>query len=108
MILTGPVWSVPYKFNRCRRRKIQTGLSQKIGGKLKAMKAERNGLNLTSSGRDLMPLKTSRRGLSGVPLLMGFRANPIDSMKIERNLELVDRKGRTGQVDLSTDICRLS
>jgi len=38
---------------------FQTGLSQGIGGKLKAMKAERDAFNRTSSGRDLVPLKTS-------------------------------------------------
>jgi hypothetical protein len=38
---------------------FQTGLSQGIGGKLKAMKAERDAVNRTSSGRDLVPLKTS-------------------------------------------------
>ncbi len=38
---------------------LQTGLSQGIGGKLKSMKAERDALNLASSGRDLVPLKTS-------------------------------------------------
>jgi hypothetical protein len=50
---------------------FQTGLSQGIGGKLKAMKAERDGMNRISSGRGLVPLKTSviddelaKRGLS--------------------------------------------
>ena len=38
---------------------FQTGLSHGIGGKLKAMKAERDTSNRTSSGRDLVPLKTS-------------------------------------------------
>ena len=38
---------------------FQTGLSQGIGSKLKAMKAERDTFNRTSSGRDLVPLKTS-------------------------------------------------
>ncbi|MGH6835256.1 MAG: DUF2786 domain-containing protein [Methylocella sp.] len=38
---------------------FHTGLSQGISGKLKAMKAERDACNLTSSGRDLVPLKTS-------------------------------------------------
>ncbi|MGH6794130.1 MAG: DUF7168 domain-containing protein [Methylocella sp.] len=38
---------------------FQTGLSQGIAGKLKAMKTERDALNRTSSGRDLVPLKTS-------------------------------------------------
>jgi hypothetical protein len=38
---------------------FQTGLSQGIGGKLKAMKAERDASNRTSTGRDLVPLKTS-------------------------------------------------
>ncbi len=38
---------------------FQTGLSQGIGGKLKVMKAKRDVLNRTSSGRDLVPLKTS-------------------------------------------------
>ncbi|HUI22633.1 MAG TPA: DUF2786 domain-containing protein [Methylocella sp.] len=38
---------------------FQTGLSHGIGGKLKAMKAERDISNRASSGRDLVPLKTS-------------------------------------------------
>jgi hypothetical protein len=38
---------------------FQTGLSHGIGGKLKAMKAARDTSNRTSSGRDLVPLKTS-------------------------------------------------
>jgi hypothetical protein len=38
---------------------FQIGLSHGIGAKLRAMKAERDALNRTSSGRDLVPLKTS-------------------------------------------------
>jgi len=38
---------------------FQTGLSHGIGGKLQSMKMERDTLNRTSSGRDLVPLKTS-------------------------------------------------
>ena len=38
---------------------FQTGLSHGISGKLKAMKAERDTSNRASSGRDLVPLKTS-------------------------------------------------
>ena len=38
---------------------FQTGLSHGIGGKLRAMKAERDTSNQTLSGRDLVPLKTS-------------------------------------------------
>src|SRR3984893_13811999 len=38
---------------------FQIGLSHGIAGKLKTMKAERDVTNKTSSGRDLMPLKTS-------------------------------------------------
>ena len=38
---------------------FQTGLSHGIGGKQKAMEAARDTSNRTSSGRDLVPLKTS-------------------------------------------------
>ncbi len=38
---------------------FQTGLSQGISAKLKAMKGERDASNRASSGRDLVPLKTS-------------------------------------------------
>jgi hypothetical protein len=38
---------------------FQIGLSHGIAGKLKTMKAERDAANKTSSGRDLVPLKTS-------------------------------------------------
>jgi hypothetical protein len=38
---------------------FQIGLSHGIAGKLKIMKAERDAANKTSSGRDLVPLKTS-------------------------------------------------
>jgi hypothetical protein len=38
---------------------FQIGLSHGIAGKLKTMKAERDATNKTSSGRGLMPLKTS-------------------------------------------------
>ncbi len=38
---------------------FQIGLLQGIGGKLKAMKAERDTVMRKSSGRDLVPLKTS-------------------------------------------------
>jgi hypothetical protein len=38
---------------------IQTGLSQGIGGKLKAMRTERDAVDRASSRRDLVPLKTS-------------------------------------------------
>ncbi|HEY8032096.1 MAG TPA: DUF2786 domain-containing protein [Methylocella sp.] len=38
---------------------FQIGLAQGIGGKLKAMKGERDAVMRTSSGRDLVPLKAS-------------------------------------------------
>ena len=53
---------------------FQTGLSQGIGGKLKAMKAERDALNRTSSGRDLVPLKTSVIDDELAKLGLSFRA----------------------------------
>ncbi|MGQ0446470.1 MAG: DUF2786 domain-containing protein [Beijerinckiaceae bacterium] len=53
---------------------FQTGLSQGIGGKLKAMKAERDALNRTSSGRDLVPLKTAVIDDELAKLGLAFRA----------------------------------
>jgi Protein of unknown function (DUF2786) len=53
---------------------FQTGLSHGISRKLKAMKAERDVVNRKSSGRDLVPLKTSVIDEELAKLGLSFRA----------------------------------